>query len=262
MAQVKQEIEGMRVGDLTTLADESEDTFISKINETVSGCTLYDYGRSTVPWHELDQLINATHGNPGLRAQIEKKLASLLGAPEVSLACKQEICRRLWIFGSDASLPSLQKMLAGEDSHAAEAACYAISTRPSAPADKVLRKGLKRRDDSGLVAIIKLLGDRRVKDAVRYLTNLANRNAEGPSSAAIQALGKIASKEAIETLANLHKKGDANGRKASHALLESGRELLSKGLKEEAQIVLEQLETKSELRHIRRGAKLALEQLG
>ena len=153
-------------------------------------------------------------------------------------------------------------MLLDEDSHVAEAACYAVSPRPSAPADKVLRKGLRRRNDSGLVAIIKLLGDRRVKDAVGRLTNLANHNSEGSSSAAIQALGKIASKEAIETLLSLHKKGDMKGHKASHALLESGHELLSKGLKEEAQSVLEELETESELKHIRRGANLTLKQLG
>ena len=263
MAQANQRIGRMRASGLAASAASPElaDVTPMAISKTVGALQAYDYGRSTVPWFELDQLINATHEKPEARARIEQELARVLDAG-VSLACKQEVCRRLWIFGGDASLASLEKMLADSDPHTAEAACYAIASHPSKAADQVLRKALGRREDGGLVAVATLLGDRRVADAAGRLTSLAKRGNGEVASAAIAALGKIASPKAREALSHLHADGGDKRREASHALLESGRELLAKGQESAAKAVLGPLTAESEPAQVRRGAKLALAEAG
>ena len=267
MARRNQRIAGKRrTGSLAAAAAGSELSAPSppEIRRIVEALKAYDYGRSTVPWFELDQWINRTHEQPEARARIERELAQVLEAG-VSLACKQEICRRLWTFGGEASLPSLERMLADHDPHAAEAACYAIASRPSAAADKALLKALGRREDGGLVAVITLLGDRRVAEAAGRLAGFAKR-ADGTAAAAIAALGKIASPKAVEALARLHAKSGPPGEQtglrleASHALLRCGRELLRQGKKEAAKTLLSRLAADAE--PIRRGAKLALEEAG
>lgn len=264
MSQLKHRVGGIRTDGLAALAAGPElldGPSTAKITKTVEHCTDYDYGRSTVPWHELDQLVNATHDKPELREQIERELARLL-EEGVSLACKQEICRRLWVIGSNASLPSLEKMLTDSDVHTAEAACYAISNHPSKLADEVLQKSLGRHNDAGLVAIITLVGDRRVANAVGRLTSLAKQAFGEAEAAAIEALGKIASGKAIEALVHLHAEGGNKGHKVSHALLASSQKLLSMDKKLEAELLLKRLSARSELAHIRRGAKLALQKAG
>lgn len=264
MAERNGRIGGMRVGGVaaaTAASPELADPTPMEISKTVGAVRGYDYGRSTVPWYELDQLINGTHEKPEARQRIEREMARLLDA-EVSLACKQEICRRLWVFGGDASLPSIEKMLADSDPHIAEAACYAIASRPSEAADQALRKALRRPEDGGLVAVATLLGDRRAAAAAGRLTGLAKQGNGEVASAAISALGKIASPKAREALSHLHAEGGDKGREASHALLESGRELLAKGQETAAKAVLGPLTAESEPAQVRRGAKLALAEAG
>ena len=264
MAERNERIGRMKASGVAAAAaasPELADPTPMEISKTVSAVRGYDYGRSTVPWFELDQLIKRSHERPEAKARIEREMARLLDSG-VTLACKQEICRRLWIFGGDTSLPSLEKMLADSDSHAAEAACYAIASRPSEAADQALRKALGRREDGGLAAVATLLGDRRVADAAGRLTGLAKRGDGEVASAAIAALGKIASPKAREALSHLHGEGGDKGREASHALLESGRELLAKGQESAAKAVLGPLTAESEPAQVRRGAKLALAEAG
>ena len=263
MAERNERIGRMKASGVAAAAASPElaDPTPMEISKTVSAVRGYDYGRSTVPWFELDQLIKRSHERPEAKARIERELARLLDSG-VELACKQEICRRLWIFGGDASLPSLEKMLADSDPHTAEAACYAIASRPSEAADQALRKALGRREDGGLAAVATLLGDRRVADAAGRLTGLAKRGDGEVASAAIAALGKIASPKAREALSHLHTEGGDKGREASHAVLESGRELLAKGQESAAKAVLGPLTAESEPAQVRRGAKLALAEAG
>ena len=263
MAERNERIGRMRAGGVAASAASPElaDPTPMEINKTVGAVGGYDYGRSTVPWFELDQLINATHEKPEARERIERELSRMLDAG-VSVACKQEICRRLWIFGGDVSLQSLEKMLADSDPHTAEAACYAIANRPSEAADQALRKALGRREDGALVAVATLLGDRRVAGAAGRLAGLAKRGDGEVASAAIAALGKIASPKAREALSHLRGEGGDKGREASHALLESGRELLAKGQESAAKAVLGPLVAESEPAQVRRGAKLALAEAG
>jgi len=229
----------------------------AEIAKTIAGIRDYDFGRPTTALLAVEKLINDTHGDRSLRAQIETELARLLQSP-VSLACKQFICQKLWIIGTVASLPVLESMLASADPHIVEGACFALSRQRAPAVGQVVRSGLGKAKGRGLIALINVAGERRDPETAARLAELATSAADEAADAAIAALGKIASPSAIETLANLH-----TGMRriaAAHALLQGGQELAARGKAAEARTVFQRLTANSEASHIRRGALLALEQ--
>ena len=119
----------------------------------------YDFGKSATALFELDRLINATHGDGEARSWIEEELAQILET-NASLAAKQEVCRRLWRIGTDASLGALGKLLGGDDPRLVAASCYAIGRRPSARADDLLRAALRKAPQPCRAPIENLIGDR------------------------------------------------------------------------------------------------------
>jgi hypothetical protein len=155
----------------------------------------------------------------------------------------------------------LEKMLADSDVHVVEAACYALSRHPSPAADRALHKALNRAQGEALVAVIHLLGDRRAAASAAQLAELAEGSRGATAEAAIAALGKISTGEAVAALRKLHAAGEAKG-SAAHALLQSAQELTKQGKTADAKGILAQLVGPSDPPHIRRGASLALKQLG
>jgi HEAT repeat protein len=228
------------------------------IAKTIAEIRDYDYARHTTALLAVEKLINDTHSDPALRGQIEADLARLLQSA-VPFACKQFICQKLWIIGTTSSLPVLEAMLGSADVHVVEAACYALSRHASSSANRVVQEGLHKAKGSGLVPVIDLAGDRRDPECAAKLAELA-QSSDGPTAdAAIAALGKIASADAIRTLAKLHAEGqDARRVAAAHALLQGAQELAARGNAAEARGVYQQLTGNSEAPWIRRGALLAL----
>ena len=96
----------------------------------------YDFGKSTAVLETLEGFLKAEPRQPEIRAALEQEFMKAL-APEYSLAARRFACEKLWILGSDAVLGAVAAMLTGSDWKAAEAACYAISRRPSERADAV-----------------------------------------------------------------------------------------------------------------------------
>lgn len=206
----------------------------------------------------VENLIKETHGNSELRKRIEGELARVLAA-DVSVACKQFVCRQLWIMGTDVSAPALEKMLLDPDTHVAEAACYALSRHPGPAAGRALRNALDKAGGTARVAVINLLGDRRDAASAARLSELAADADDLTADAAIAALAKIASRGAIRTLSRLHSGGEgARVAAAAHGLLESARELATRGKAAEARTIVDQL-ANSSIPHIRRGARIALQ---
>lgn len=130
-----------------------------RIRRAAEAISAYDFGRSTAALFEMDRLINASHGDDGARAGIESELAGLLGSGS-SLAARQEVCRRLWRIGTDASLPALEPLLRDSDPRIVAAACFAIGRRPSAQADEMLRQALRQAPEACRPALERLLADR------------------------------------------------------------------------------------------------------
>ena len=113
-----------------------------EVQAAVRSIAEYDFGKSANALFEVDRLINASHGDREARSLIEAELGRVLES-DASLAAKQEVCRRLWRIGTDASLAALGKLLEDEDPRLVEASCYAIGRRPSARADDMLRAALR-----------------------------------------------------------------------------------------------------------------------
>jgi hypothetical protein len=226
--------------------------------EQIAAAATYDHGQSTKPLAALERLINDTYGKPDLRAEIEKQMARQLEG-EAPLAAKQVFCRHLSVIGTDASLPALAKLLAGEDPHAAEIACYALNLRPSPAVDAVLREALARAKGSALLAVITLLGDRRDEGSADALAPLAASEDAAVAEAAAAALGKIANGPAVKILTDLHRGGDGRRRAAAaHACLQAAQELAAGGNVAEATALYERLSGPNEPPHIRRGARRGL----
>ena len=130
------------------------------IARAVRGVSAYDFGEPATALFEVDRLINDAHGDAWARLSIEREFAVLLDAG-VSLAAQQEICKRLWRIGTDASLGPVSKLLEAEDPRVVAAGCYAIGRRPSSRADEVLAAALRRAPEACRAAIENLIEDRR-----------------------------------------------------------------------------------------------------
>jgi HEAT repeat protein len=226
------------------------------IAHTIAQIRDYDYGHPTTALLAVEKLINETHGNRPSREQIERELTRMLQSA-VSFACKQFICQKLWIVGTVVSVSVLEGMLASDDPHFVEAACYALSYHRAPAVAQALRNGLHKANSRGLISVINLAGDRRDPESVARLTELAHSGDEQTADAAIAALGKIAGPSATKELTRLHSEG-ARRTAAAHALLQCGQELAARGKAAEARSVYQFLNKSPEAPCIRRGARLGL----
>jgi HEAT repeat protein len=242
-------ISGAAFGSTATQAD---------IEKAVAAIRTYDYGGSRKALIAVEQLINETYGNPALRAAIEKELVKVLES-DAALSCKQFVCQKLSVIGSDASLPALATMLADSDSHLVEAACYAILPNPSPAAGGTLRAALGKARGDGLVAVINVLGERRDAEAAEAIAGLAADENAAVAGSAIAALGKIANGKASEVLIKLlQSEDDSRCIAADHAYLQCAQELERRGSLAEAKAAYARLGASGKLERIRKIADLAL----
>jgi HEAT repeat protein len=223
----------------------------------------YDYGQSRAVPDTLDRLVRESHGEVSVRARLESELVGLLEA-ELSLAARQEICRRLAIIGTDQSVPALARLLVSKDTRITEAACYALGGNPSQPAATALRAALTNASGAGLVGVINLLGNRRDAGSDQALDTLARRSDnQMATAAAITALGKLATDHAVQTLKELRTNQNARLRlAATQALLQAARELASRGQAGPSRAIYEALSGPAELPQVRRGALVGRLDLG
>ncbi len=228
----------------------------AQIRQVISEAAKLDYGQSDETLRLVDQYINATNGNSQLRGVIEQELIALLES-DAKLAAKQFACRQLLLIGTDTPAPILSRMLASDDPRVAEAACYAMASRPSAAMIKTLREALGKAKGNGLIAVINLVGDIRDPQSVKAMKSLATSQNAAVADAAIGALGRIASDSAIQVLQSfLAGENSVQRRAAAKALLQTGQELEQESKTSEARTIYKQLSAVHWPVHVRRGAFL------
>lgn len=176
--------------------------------------------------------------------EAERGLISVLES-DVSLEAKQEACRQLWRTGTDASVPALQKLLISADIRLVEAACYALSRRRSEAVSRALVRALSSASPANLEPVVNLVGERREEWAAPELAQL-------DSDAALAALGKIATPEAVRALTASQRPA------AEHALLQAAQEMARRGQATPARELWARL-ARSRTPQIARGAKIALQ---
>ncbi len=193
---------------------------------------------------------------PSLRAQeppadIPALLAVLQGnAPQQA---KADACRRLGMAGAKEAVPALSALLA--DPPLAAHARTALENIPDPSAGAALREALTRLDGALLVGVIGSLGARREVSAVPALTRLAKSNQEEITSAALTALGRIGTNEAVSALQPaLASKSSVIKNAAADALLAVADSRLRQGRSAEALRVLEAVRASSAPRSMRLAA--------
>jgi type 1 glutamine amidotransferase/HEAT repeat protein len=172
------------------------------LDELLPEIAKYEYGQSRRALTALDDLVRDAHGSAQKMKEIEKAFIGLLGS-DATDAGKQYICRKLSIIGTEASVPTLAKMLtqkATSKIEPSDMARYALERIPGLAADKALRQALPGTKGTVKVGIINSIGNRGDKKAVLQLAELAGDSNEEIARAAMSALGKIGGDEAAMAL--------------------------------------------------------------
>ena len=130
------------------------------IEETVAAVKSYNFADARDSLAAVEALINGSHGDAAARLKIEIELARLIEG-DSTLAAKQFACKKLWMIGTEASIPALEKLLADPDQVLVEAACYALARQTAPAAGQALRNSIRAGRGNGLLAIVNLLGDRQ-----------------------------------------------------------------------------------------------------
>src|SRR4030042_6907367 len=129
----------------------------------------YDWGQSRVALTEITENIKKAHGNKAETEGIEKGRLGVLDS-DAKQAGKQFACRQLSSIGTDQSVPTLAKMLTGED--ASDMARYALERIPGAAADAALLDALPKAKGKPQIGIVNSLGQRKCRKAPGDLAGL------------------------------------------------------------------------------------------
>lgn len=234
-----------------------------EIDAAVAAIAAHDWGKSRGPLDELERVVREAHGDEARTRRIEDGLARLLEDLAATVAAKGIACRVLWRIGTDRSVPSIAKLLAGDVAEIAEMACYALGRRPSEAAGRALREALGRTAGRARLAVVDLLGERKDAEAVPALAELARSADEDAALHALAALGKIATGPAARALEAPLAGADRTRREAAaHALLRCGRGMAARGASGEARDCYRKLEAPALPLAVRRGALLGRAELG
>jgi HEAT repeat protein len=208
----------------------------------------------------VEEAVRKSHGDAALRTQIEQQMIALLESGATPEA-KQFVCRQLWVIGTAACVPALQKMLVDETT--TQVACYALKSNPAPEVNKALRDSVSKVKGPAQQAIVNLLGDRRDSEALAVLQPLVPSSDAGVAESALVAIGKIGTNESAAFLADKRKTtAEPLRTTATQAYLQCARELAAKGTTDAAVVIYEELKSNTELHLIQRGAVVGIMELG
>ena len=181
----------------------------------------------------IREQIQTAGGDKVKRAAIETGLATALDDTNATFAGKQEATRLLWTMGATPlSIPSLAKMLL--DPKLNDVARYALESSPDPAAATALRDALAKTTGASRIGVINSLGDRADAKAVGVLTPLAADSDKATVDAAIAALGKIGTLDALKALDSLKVTELDQVEKRDRAIIRAADRLAASGNKRDA----------------------------
>lgn len=202
-------------GDLKADATPSAEKAIKEVSH-------YQIGQPRDAFERLEGIVRTSLDDETKRAALEKQLVAVMADPNTTFEGKQFVARQLWIIGSDASVPTLAKML--DDDEMNDLARYAMERMSSKSVDDALIAALKSTQGRNRLGVISTIGRRGHEGAEEALMALAKNNDE-TGQAAVNALGLIASPKAARILNAL----PLNQSHVADALLQCGDAMLESG---------------------------------
>ena len=212
----------------------------------------YDWGKDRGALDQIEKAVVAAHGDAAVRANMEKRLAGVLGSG-TSRAVKDFACRQLSLIGTSASVPALAALLTDKDmSHMAR---YALERIGDPAAVKAMRKALPKVSGLQKVGVVNSLGMRGDAESAGALLPLLGDSDPQIVSAAAAALGRIATPEAAVALLNFKAKAPAALQAvAADACLDAAARVLKRGQVDAAAKIYETLDSDKEPEHVRMAA--------
>ena len=225
---------------------------MSKVSKLMEKVKKYDWGQSREALTEVSDKVRDAYGKAAELKQIEDDLLGVLNS-DATQAGKQFVCRQLSIIGTERSIPTLAKMLTGEET--SDMARYALERIAGEAVDDALRDTLPKAKGKPKVGIINTLGERRDKKAVGALSELVYDSDAMVAEAAAAALGKIADSEATKVLAQAKDKTSGKLQLVIlDAYLKCADKLAAEGEKAQALTIYKELQKKDYPEPIRKAA--------
>ncbi|MDP6544928.1 MAG: HEAT repeat domain-containing protein [Phycisphaerae bacterium] len=182
----------------------------------------------------------------------DKQIAVLKSA-SASRKDKGDACRELATIGDPKAIPVLVGLLG--DEKLAHMARYALEPLADASVDVALRDAMGKLKGGLRIGVINSIGMRRDAKAVPDLTKLVKDADKSAASAAVGALGRIATPQAITALAGCRKAPPAELQWViADASLDTAERLLKDGKSAGAIAIYTELSAKSWPRQVRLGA--------
>lgn len=230
------------------------------VEEAWKALPAYEYGQDMTPLLTMDRAVIDAMASAETRKACAARLAALLDAPATTPAARQYICLQLRQIGTPAEVPVLAKLFGQEAT--SEMARGALESIPGDDSLNALRAGLTSLTGKLLVGVINSLGTRQDAGSVAKLLSLAAAEDKDVATAALGALGRIATDEAAAFLvARAEKAGSPMPQELAVPVLHCAAALIARGKTSEAQAIFERLSQTGQAAGVRRAALTGLLQL-
>lgn len=194
----------------------------------------FDWGGDAKALAPIDAAVVAAHGDAALTAELEKRLAAVLGS-QAPRAAKHYACRKLSLIGTAASVPAVAALLADKDlSHMAR---FALERYAAPESVEALRKALGGVTGNLTIGMLSSLAAKRDAASIPAMAALVTGDS-AVSAAAAEALGIVATPEAAAALAAAKVTGAA-AEAVVDARLACAESLLKAGRKADARSIYE-----------------------
>lgn len=241
---------------LAVLSQLSATLRAADMSATLTAAAAYESGGDVQPLRQIETWVAEATGNPGLRRDLEAGLAKLLEG-QATFEARRFACLQLAVVGGEACVPALAGLLKNEQT--AGIACFALTKNPASAAGQALREALLPLRGAAKAAVIQALGHRIDVSSATLFIGLVRDPDPVVAEAAVIALGRVATPDALKTLDTLRR--DSNAQTvawAREASLLAAERLAATGQAREAAAICSALLDPSLPISIRRGAFHAL----
>jgi HEAT repeat protein len=158
----------------------------------------WESGGDAGPMNFIIDAVMSAQKKPDQREALADRLAGLLAADDTTFDCKRFAASNLQVIGSEKQVPLLAPLLLDEKrSHLIR---YAFQATPGAAIDKALIDALPHAGGEVFIGIVNTLAARGNTEVTAQFAQLVSGNAMETAIAAVEALGRLGTEQAAESL--------------------------------------------------------------